>query len=143
MKYFDWKKEYNLFYQNPYCTICQKLHNENEPVNIYPNISEWYNEDNEGKKQCRDGSERKYYKSFMTDKYRAQPDITSGPEVRRIFKIRPVRKPDVFLPGRRTFKTVNNRKKNPKNFFWKTFFEFCFFFWNFFFNFWIFKYMLT
>ena len=68
LKYFDWKKEYNLFYQNPYCTICQKLHNENEPVKIYPNISKWYYEDNEGKKQCKDGSERKYYKSFMTEK---------------------------------------------------------------------------
>ena len=31
---------------------------------------------------------------------RALPDITSGPEVRQIFKIRTVRKPDVFLPGR-------------------------------------------
>ena len=39
---------------------------------------------------------------------RAQPDIMSGPEVRQIFKIRTVRKPDVFLPGHRTFK---NRKK--------------------------------
>ena len=67
LKYFDWKKEYKLFYRNPYCTICQKLHNENEPVNIYPNISQWYYEDNEGKKQCTDGSEREYYKSFMTE----------------------------------------------------------------------------
>ena len=72
LKYFDWKKEYNLFYQNPYCTICQKLHNENEPAKIYPNISKWYYEDNEGKKQCTDGSERKYYKSFMTDMTNSQ-----------------------------------------------------------------------
>ena len=68
LKYFDWKKEYKLFYQNPYCTICQKLHNKNEPVKMYPNISKWYYEDNEGKKQCTDGSERDYYKSFMTEK---------------------------------------------------------------------------
>ena len=68
LKYFDWKKEYNLFYQNPYCTICQKLHNENEQKKMYPNISKWYYEDNEGKKQCTDGSQREYYKSFMTDK---------------------------------------------------------------------------
>ena len=33
---------------------------------------------------------------------RALPDITSGPEVRQIVKIRTVRKPDVFLTGRRT-----------------------------------------
>ena len=31
--------------------------------------------------------------------------VRSGPEVRKIFKIRNVRKPDVFLPGCRIFKT--------------------------------------
>ena len=46
---------------------------------------------------------------------RALPDITSGPEVCQIFKIRTVRKPDVFLTGRRTFNTFKNRRKNPKN----------------------------
>jgi hypothetical protein len=45
---------------------------------------------------------------------RALPDITSGPEVGQIFKIRTVQKPDVFLPGHRTFNTYKNRKKNPK-----------------------------
>ena len=40
--------------------------------------------------------------------YRALPDITSGPEVRQIFKIQTVRKPDIFLTRRRTFE---NRKK--------------------------------
>ena len=65
LKYFDWKKEYELYYQNPYCTICQKLHNEKEPVKTYSNITEWYHYDNEGKNQCTDGSEREYYKSFM------------------------------------------------------------------------------
>ena len=34
---------------------------------------------------------------------RALPGITSGPEVRQIFKILTLRKPDVFLPGRRIF----------------------------------------
>ena len=65
LKYFDWKKEYELYYQNPYCTICQKLHNEKEPVKAYSNITEWYYYDNEGKNQCTNGSEREYYKSFM------------------------------------------------------------------------------
>ena len=69
--------------------------------------------------------------SFMLRWSRAQPDITSGQEVRQIFKIRPVRKPDIFLPGRRTFKNrkkIKNKKfqkKNSKfffNFFFKTFF---------------------
>jgi hypothetical protein len=45
---------------------------------------------------------------------RALPDITSSPEVRQIFKIQTVRKPDVFLPGRRTFNSFKNRRKNEK-----------------------------
>ena len=44
----------------------------------------------------------------------ALPDITSNPEVRQIFKIRTVRKPDVFLPGRRTVNPLENRKKKIK-----------------------------
>ena len=50
---------------------------------------------------------------------RALPDMLSGPEVREIFKIRTVRKPNNFLPGLRTFKTFknNNKKKNKKSFF--------------------------
>ena len=60
---------------------------------------------------------------------RGLPDITSGPEVQQIFKIRTVRKPDVFLPGHLTLK---NRKRNPKklfskNFFFKIFFIFFLF----------------
>ena len=76
LKYFDWKKEYKYFHQNPYCTICQKLHNKKEPVNIYPNITKWYYEDNEGKKQCTDGSEREYYKSFMTEMTNSQSMVS-------------------------------------------------------------------
>ena len=45
---------------------------------------------------------------------RALPDITSSPEVRQIFKIQTVRKPDVFLPGRRTLNTFKIRKKKSK-----------------------------
>ena len=77
---------------------------------------------------------------------RAQPDITSGPEVRQIFKIRTVRKPDVFLPGRRTFR---NRKKVKKKKVKKKFqkkisknFQFSIFFSNFFLYIFLFIYML-
>ena len=38
----------------------------------------------------------------------ALPDITSNPEVRQIFKIRTIWKPDVFLPKCRTFSTFKN-----------------------------------
>ena len=65
LEYFDWKAKYTFYYKNPYCTICQKLHNKDEPVKMYPNMNQWYNYDFEGNKQCSDGSERKYYKSFM------------------------------------------------------------------------------
>ena len=65
LRYFEWKNQYLFYYQNPYCTICQKLHNKNEPVKIYSDISDWYYFDKNGKKQCNDGSEREYYKSFI------------------------------------------------------------------------------
>jgi hypothetical protein len=52
---------------------------------------------------------------------RALPDITSGPEVRQIFKIRTVRKPDVFLPVNLTFNTFKDTKKIQKFFFSKNF----------------------
>ena len=42
---------------------------------------------------------------------RALPDITSGPEVWQIFKIRTVQKPDIFLPGHRTINTCKDRNK--------------------------------
>ena len=51
--------------------------------------------------------------------FRALPDITSGPKVWQIFKIRTFRKPDVFLP--RTFNTFKNRL-----FFFKIFFLFIY-----------------
>ena len=57
---------------------------------------------------------------------RALPDITSGTEVRQIFKIRTVQKPDVFLPGCRTFNTF----KNGKRYFFQDIF-FCLFIWSF------------
>ena len=42
---------------------------------------------------------------------RALLDITSSLEVQNIFKIQTVWKLDVFLPGRRTFKTFRNKKE--------------------------------
>ena len=65
LEYFDWKAKYTFYYKNPYCTICQKLHNKDEPVKMYPNMNQWYNYDSEGNKQCSDGSERKYYKTTI------------------------------------------------------------------------------
>ena len=41
-------------------------------------------------------------------------DTHLSPEVQQIFKLRIVQKQDNFLPGRQTFNTFKNRKKNPK-----------------------------
>ena len=49
--------------------------------------------------------------SCMVGLYRTS---LSGLEVRQIFKVRTHQKPDVLLPGRRTFITWKNGKKNPK-----------------------------
>ena len=46
----------------------------------------------------------------------------SGPEVRQILKIRTVRKPAVFLPGRQAINTFKNKKKKNFNFFQDFFF---------------------
>ena len=50
--------------------------------------------------------------NYILLEFRALPDIMSGLEVQKIYKIRTVWKPDVFLPGRWTFKTFKNHKKN-------------------------------
>ena len=47
-------------------------------------------------------------------RYRALPNITSGPEVQQFFKIQTVWKPDIFLSGHQTFNTFKNRKKIKK-----------------------------
>ena len=54
----------------------------------------------------------------MMSGHRALPDITSGPKVLKIFKIRIVRKS--------TFNTFKNRKKNPFFFYYFNLFFFFF-----------------
>ena len=62
-EYFSWKRDYLLYQKDPWCTSCEKLHNQNEPWNTYANVSEWYYNDKNGNYLCTDGSERKYTKS--------------------------------------------------------------------------------
>ena len=59
---------------------------------------------------------------------RALPDITSGPEVRQIFKIRTVRKPDVFLPeaGLARHLKIEKKKNQNQKLFFSIFFSKCF-----------------
>jgi hypothetical protein len=62
-----------------------------------------------------------FIRSFIHS--RAPSDIKSGSEVRQIFKIRTLRKPKVFLPGRWTFNTFKiEEKKSSKIFFNSNFF---------------------
>ena len=49
--------------------------------------------------------------------FRALQDITPGPEVRQILKVRAVRKPDVFLTGPDTLISKKKSKKIPKKIF--------------------------
>ena len=50
---------------------------------------------------------------------RVLPDLTSGPEVRQIFKIRTYWKLDIFLPGLLTLVKI----KSKSNFFFSIFFQ--------------------
>ena len=65
-EYFSWKREYLLYQKDPWCTLCEKLHNQNEQWNTYANVSEWYYNDENGNYLCTDGSERKYTKSSQS-----------------------------------------------------------------------------
>ena len=51
---------------------------------------------------------------FINLQSRALPDITSGPEVRQIFKVRTVQKPDLFPAGHRTLKFIAKNQKSKK-----------------------------
>ena len=66
LKYFEWKKEYALYYTDPYCSLCQKLHNDYEPVKTYPDMSIWFYNDENDNLLCTDGSERQYFSSIIT-----------------------------------------------------------------------------
>ena len=63
-EYFSWKKEYRLYQKDPWCTLCEKLHNSEEPWKSYSNVSEWYYNDKNGNYLCSNGSDRKYTKTY-------------------------------------------------------------------------------
>ena len=64
LKYFEWKQNYILYWKNPWCTLCEKLHNTSEPWQTYANITEWYYHDVDGQYLCTNGSERKYFANY-------------------------------------------------------------------------------
>jgi hypothetical protein len=65
LEYFEWKTKFIMLKQEPYCQLCEKLHNENEPGKIYPNMTDWFYYDRNGKLLCKDGSDREYYSSMF------------------------------------------------------------------------------
>lgn len=49
LEYFKWKENYNLYRDDPYCQLCQKLNDDDEPVKVYSDLKHWFlfNERNE------------------------------------------------------------------------------------------------
>ena len=66
MKYFEWKRLYAMYYKDPWCTLCEKLHYTKEPWQTYSNISEWYYNDSNGQYLCTNGSERQYHHDYLS-----------------------------------------------------------------------------
>ena len=65
LKYFTWKKHYDFYFTDPYCTLCEKLHNIEEPPKMYPDMTQWFYYNDQGNLLCTDGSERSYFQSVM------------------------------------------------------------------------------
>ena len=63
-EYFSWKKEHMLYQKDPWCSLCEKLHDPKGPRKTYANVSEWYYNDKNGNYLCSDGSDRKYTKTY-------------------------------------------------------------------------------
>ena len=68
LKYFEWRKKYKLYWTFAGCSLCRRLHNPNEPVNVIDNVFSWYVNGSDGQTpQCSDGSDRPYYKSMIKE----------------------------------------------------------------------------
>ena len=65
LKYFEWKKEYVFYHVDPYCTLCHKLHSNEEGKSLYENMTQWFYYDKQGSLLCTDGSEREYFQSVI------------------------------------------------------------------------------
>ncbi len=65
MEYFSWRNVYQLYKIDPYCQLCHKLHNPDEPEKIYKNMTDWFYFYPDGNPICSDGSERKYFQNSI------------------------------------------------------------------------------
>ena len=65
LEYFAWKDKYDLYNYDPWCQLCEKLHDPNEPIKIYPDMSEWFYYDQNHVPLCSDGSEQSYFPSMF------------------------------------------------------------------------------
>ena len=64
-QYFQWKTQLKSYKLDPFCTLCDKLHDSNLPPKIYSNVAEWFHEDEFKGPFCKNGSERTYYKTMF------------------------------------------------------------------------------
>jgi hypothetical protein len=67
LSYFKWKENFVAYKRLPYCELCAKLNDPNEPVMTYPNVHDWFYFDSQGTPMCRDPSKAPYYQSVMTE----------------------------------------------------------------------------
>lgn len=51
-EYFAWKRQHFLYQKDAWCSLCEKLHDPNEPMKSYANVSEWYYNDENGNYLC-------------------------------------------------------------------------------------------
>ena len=66
LEYFAWKDSYDLYSYDPWCQLCEKLHDPNEPIKIYNDMTKWfYYDENTNLPLCSDGSERPYFLSMF------------------------------------------------------------------------------
>jgi hypothetical protein len=67
MSYFNWKENYVGYKRLPWCELCAKLNNPNEPEHIYSNVHDWWFLDDQSMSMCRDILEAPYYESLMDE----------------------------------------------------------------------------
>ena len=54
-----------MYNYDPWCQLCEKLHDPNEPIKIYPDMFQWFYYDQNHVPLCSDGSEESYFPSMF------------------------------------------------------------------------------
>ena len=67
LEYFQWKKDYVLYEEHPYCKLCQKLNDPKEQTKVYEDLRKWWLFDENHHAYCSEGKTRRYYNSMMQE----------------------------------------------------------------------------